>query len=872
MNRVLACAALGLTLLCSVAVCAAARGEAPTLPAVFVEPLAARPLGPANMGGRITDLAVVESRPSTLYAASASGGLWKTVNNGITWTPVFERETTIALGAVTVAPSNPEVVWVGTGEANARNSVSWGDGVYQSTDGGKTWKNRGLRDTQHIGRIVIHPKDPNTVYVAALGHIWGANAQRGIFKTADGGKTWAHSLPLDADTGCIDLTMDPGDPDTLYAAAYRVRRDGFSGPNPKVQFGSAAGLYRTRDGGKTWHKLTNGLPRRPIGRCGLAIARHDPRIVYAVIQTDRTNILTTLGQPPRTNDQPDTGGVFRSSDRGETWVKLNDLCPRPFYYGQIRLDPRDEQRVYVLGIALYVSRDGGKTFTADGARDAHADHHALWIDPADSDHLVLGCDGGVYFSYDRGAHWEHVRNLPIAQFYAAAVDMRLPYRVYGGLQDNGSWGSPSATRHADGITTADWFRILDADGFQCQVDPDDPDTVYAETQYGGLYRLNVRKGGYASIRPRPPSRLSPDYRFNWNAPLVLSRHNRLTLYYGGNHLFQSIDRGDTWKVVSPDLTHGRPGPSADRGHTLTAIAESPRKAGVLYAGTDDGRVHVTRNDGATWTDVSARIPDVPVARHISRLECSPFDEGTAWLTIDRHRNDDRKPYLFRTDDFGATWKPLANNLPKDGPVHVVRADPRNRHLLFAGTEFGLFFSLNDGASWQHLGSGLPTVAVHDLVIHPRDRDLIIATHGRGMYIVDIAPLEEMTETVRAAPYHLFDVKLATLFEYRGGHGTGEGKNYRAPNPPFGAAIWYSLREKTAQPVRLQIADAAGRVLVDVAGQQGSGLHRLQWNLRGASGFDLERGARMVPPGEYAVRLLIGGQMRMAKKLRVEAEP
>ncbi len=850
--------------------CAPVRaGEAAGVPAAWLEPLTARPLGPPNMGGRITSVAVVESRPATLYAGAASGGLWKTVNNGITWTPAFERRA--AIGAVAVAPSNPDVIWVGTGEANARNSVSWGDGVYRSEDGGKTWQHRGLRETHHVGRVIIHPKDPDTVYVAVLGHLWGPNKERGVFKTADGGKTWEHVLALDEETGCIDLVMDPADPEILYAAAYRVRRGPFSGGNPAVQFSPAAGLYRTRDGGREWTRLTIGLPTRPLGRCGLDVCRKDPRVLYAVIQTDKTNIKTTPGQAANPDSNPETGGVFCSRDRGDSWVKVNDLCPRPFYFGQVRADPRDDRFVYVLGISLHVSRDGGRTFKNDGAPGAHADHHALWIDPADPEHLVLGGDGGVYFSYDRGATWEHLRNLPVAQFYAAAVDLRKPYRVYGGLQDNGTWGGPSRTRNDEGITLADWQRFLGADGFFCQVDPADPDTLYAEGQYGMLRRINMRTGLETDIRPTPPTPQSPAYRFNWSAPLILSPHNPRTVYYGGNHLFRSVDRGDHWEVVSPDLTHGKPGVSPDQGHTLTAIAESPVKPGVLWAGSDDGRVLVSRNGGVEWTDASARIPDVPPERHISRIECSPAAAGTAWLAIDRHRQDDRAPYIFRTDDYGLHWKPLVGNLPREGSVYVLRASARNRDLLFAGTEHGLFVSLDGGETWQPLGKGLPPVPVHDLVLHPRDRELVVATHGRGLYVLDAAPLEEMTPVVRSAAAHLFEVKPATAFEVRYGRGLTGGKIYAAPNPPYGATLWYSLKEKTAAPVRVVILDVLGRTLAEMPGSSEAGLRAVQWNLRGGAGVDLSRGARLVPPGDYAARLYVAGQLIAARKFRVEAE-
>jgi photosystem II stability/assembly factor-like uncharacterized protein len=833
----------------------------------FLEPFAVRNIGPANMGGRITAFTLVETKPSIMYVAAASGGLWKSINQGNTWTPIFDKQTTASLSDVAVSASNPEIVWVGTGEANARNSVSWGDGVYKSTDGGQSWQNMGLKDSEHIGRILIHPKNPDIVYVAAVGHLWGPNKERGIYLTRDGGKTWEQSKFLNEETGFIDLAMDPRDPDTVYAAAYRVRRDAFSGGNPAIQTGPDAGLYKTTDAGKTWKRLTRGLPTRPIGRCGLAVSRKNPRIVYAIIQTDRTVLVreTELGQGARGNDRPDTGGVFRSLDRGETWEKLNDLCPRPFYYSKIRIDPTDEQRIYVLGVTLHLSVDGGKTFYRNQAPGNHADYHALWINPANPEQLLLAGDGGLYFSFDRGRSWEHVHNLPIGQFYGIGLDMRKPYRVYGGLQDNGSWGGPSQTRSREGISDADWFRILGGDGFHCQVDPINNDIVYAEGQYGRLHRINVRSGEMTEILPRPP-RGSVGYRFNWSAPILISPHNPRTLYFGGNFLFRSSNRGDTWYIISGDLTRGQPGPSANFGHTLTTLAESPLKQGLLYTGSDDGLVHVSRDGGRTWNDVSAGLSEVPANRWITRLECSPFDESTAYVTLDRHRNDDRAPYVFKTEDKGRTWKSITGNLPSGSPVHVIRADPRQRDLLYIGTEHGLFVSFDGGGAWHPFGNGLPTVAVADLAIHPRDRELVIATHGRSIYVTDIAPLQEWTPKVRESAAYLFEVKPATLFVYRPGRGFGAGKNYLAANPEFGATLWYWLKEKTDRDVSLSVLDANGLTIFTLPGSKEAGLHRVQWFLRRGT----QRDDPQVTAGEYQAQLTVGGQIQ-ARKIKVEAE-
>lgn len=832
-------------------------------PAIFINGMPARSIGPANMGGRVTDIEVVESNTKVIYVAAASGGVWKTIDGGDTWQSIFDREGVASIGDIAVSPSNPDIVWVGTGEANARNSVSWGDGVYKSENGGRTWQHMGLKETRHIGRVVIHPRNSDIVYVAALGHLWGPNPERGLYRTTDGGKTWKKSKYIDVNTGFIDAAMDPADPNTLYAAAYHVRRDAFAGGNPASQFRNSADLFKTTDGGDTWEKITNGLPDRPLGRCGFAVYRKDPNIVYAVIQTDRTS-LAPGGQPAKENADIDTGGVFRSEDKGKTWKKLNNLCPRPFYYGQIRVDPADDQRVYILGIALHVSDDGGKSFPQQlTARGVHPDHHALWINPTDPKHLILGNDGGLYFSKDRGQTWEPVRNLPIGQFYGVAADMRQPYHVYGGLQDNGSWGGPTATFSAAGITLFDWKRIAGGDGFQCAADPTDSNTVYAEGQFGRLQRITLGpRFGAKPITPRPERSASP-YRFNWDAPLLLCPHDSKTIYFGGNYLFKSIDRGDKWEVISPDLTRARPFAPA-YGHTLTTIAESPRKAGVLWAGADDGKVQVSKNAGKDWTDVSEKIPCHPHARWISRIECSHFDEGTAYVSIDRHRNDDLRPYLFKTTDFGATWQALAANLPAEEPLHVVRQSSRNPDLLFAGSECGLYVTLDGGHEW-HRYRGLPTVPVFDLVIHPRDRELVIGTHGRSVYVMDIAPLEELTEAVQRGDLHLFAVKPAVAYEPRKLEITHHARTFRAPNPPIGASICYYLRSDRAKPVSLAITGNEGQKIAALQGPAEAGFHRIYWNLRAGADQPL------IEPGSYNLTLDVDGK-QLKQKIEVRKPP
>lgn len=830
-------------------ICAAAP------PVSVLEPmpgLIPRSIGPAVMGGRIPTLAVVEKDPAIQYLGAASGGVWKTTDEGKTWTCVFAGQPHASIGAIALAPSNPEVVWVGTGEANPRNSVCWGNGVFVSRDAGKTWIHTGLEQTHHIGKIAVHPKNPDIAYVAALGHLWGPNPERGLFGTHDGGKTWTHLLRLDQDTGCIDVVIDPAEPQTIFAAAYRVRRDGFSGGNPAEQFGPLAGVYRSRDGGKSWKRLIRGLPSNAIGRVGLAISRKNPSLLYAVVQTDRTDIRQITGQA-QGYGPVESGGIFFSRDSGDTWHKINNLCPRPFYFSKIRIDPVEERRIYVLGIPLYVSYDGGRSFHAEGARGVHVDHHDLWINPADPRHLVLGNDGGLYYSHDGGANWTPINNLPISQFYAVAADRRKPFHLYGGLQDNGTWGGPNQTEHPWGILNDDWKRVLDMDGFHCQVPPDDPQTVYAEGQYGRLYRLELALRRSVSIRPTSRRADAPAYRFNWSAPLLLSAHDTKTLYYGGNQLFKSTDRGDTWRIISPELTRGQAGVRyAHTGHTLTALAESPLREGLVYTGSDDGKIHLTRDDGRTWTDLSSRLA-VPEGGWITRLVCSPHAEGTVWVSMDRHRQDDRRPYLFRSDDYGQTWKSLVANLPGECPVHVVRVDERNPDLLYLGTEFGLFISLDGGGYWQRWTERLPTCPVHDLLVHPQTRELIVATHGRGIYLVDVSPLQELTSKVRTRAVHLFEVPSVVLRKPSKPLPVPE-RTYLGENPIPGAKIWYRLGRTVSAAVQVELVTPTGRVVAQWAGAQERGIHRIVWDLK-------DRDGTMVAPGEWIVRLRVGEEVR-----------
>ena len=818
-----------------------------------------RHIGPANMGGRIDDFAVVESNPHIIYCATASGGLWKTTNNGVTWKPLFDDQSTSTIGDVAIAPSNPEIVWVGTGEANNRQSSSWGNGVYRSFDGGKTWEHLGLDDTQSIGRVVIDPVDPNVVYVAAVGHLWGPNEERGVFKTTDGGKSWIKCLYIDENTGCTDLVMDPSNNKILYAAMYQRRRRGwgFMGSGP------GSGLHRTVDGGKTWTKCTEGLTEGETGRIGIDVYRNDPNIVYVVLENKK-------------------GGIFRSEDKGENWTRMSDTNPRPMYYSQIRIDPNNDLRIWVLGARMYTSYDGGKTFKTDVVSRVHGDHHALWIDPVDSNHMVLGSDGGIYFSYDKGITWDFVCTIPLGQFYEVGYDFRKPYHIYGGLQDNGSWVGPSATKYRIGITNADWYRVGGGDGFYTQVDPDDQNILYVESQNGNLRRMNLHTKETKSIRPEPEDE-KERYRFNWNSPVVISPHNSRTIYYGGNKLFKSTDRGDTW-TASPDLTTqqdrdklplmgvlpdtntlSRNDGISTYGNIIT-ISESPVKEGVLWVGTDDGNVQLSTDGGATWTNVIEKIPDVPQYTYVSRIEASHFSEGRAYVTLDGHRNDDFNPYVYATENFGKKWKYIAKGVPDGSTANVIREHHRNENLLFIGTERGAFFSIDRGKTWHLFKGNLPMVPVDDIAIHPRENDLIFGTHGRSICVLDdITPLEELSETVLSSECHLFKLRPAERFQTYNSKGSTGYKMYIAPNPSFGAMITYFLNFEPGKEdkMTLRILGKDGQEVRKLKPVKKLGFNRLNWDLRHASPVEAERGRSalrgpFVAPGEYTVELTVKG--------------
>ena len=821
-----------------------------------------RSIGPANMGGRVADVAVDPKNPYTFYVALATGGLIKTTNNGVTWTPIFEHESVGSVGAVAVVQTDGKTIWVGTGEANGRNSSSWGDGVYKSTDGGQTWKNMGLNETQEIARVVIDPNDANVVYVAATGHLWGPNKERGVYVTRDGGKTWEQSLRVDENTGAIDVTLGAPGSNTVYAAMYQRRRKpwSFEGAGPN------AGIYKSTDAGKTWKKLINGLPNGPLGRIGLSVCASKPNTVYAVVEDQQGGGGGPFGSQSR------YGGVFRSDDAGETWKRQSGMAPRGFYFSQIRVDPTNPDHVYVLGVGLAISDDGGKTFQTGTSRGTHPDEHAMWIDPKVPDHILMGTDGGIYSTYDRGKTWQHHNNFPEGEFYEVTTDNQVPFWVYGGLQDNDCWAGPVAKDSFRGPANSDWITIgPGGDGFYALADTVNTDLVYSESQNGGLSKWNRRTNQQADLHPAAGEGQAA-YRFNWNTPLCLSRYDHSVLYMGGSHLFKYTGEGKEWNAISPDLSKQKgaaittAGSGAETYGTIVTISESPLKKGLIWCGTDDGNVQFTENEGGSWTDVTHHLPGDVRDFWVTRVEASHFEPARAYVSIDGHRSDNFGPHLFATDDYGQSWRSITGNLPKVGPVQALREDPVNPDLLFVGTEFGAFVSFDRGGHWDKLGSGLPTVAVDDLAIQPRDHALVAATHGRSFYVLDnIAPLEELTSKTRDSKVHLFPIRPGhEWLPAPGGFGAGDG--FQAQNPAQGVEIVYWLKDIADTNPAVTITDAQGKVAASLIGERFPGVKRVLWDMRvqqpGAfdpqfGGFGPRRPDRFVKPGVYTVTLTLG---------------
>jgi len=1056
-----------------------------SLPEEWTKQFKWRSIGPANMSGRITAISVYEADPATFWAATASGGLIKTENYGNTFVHQFDKESTVSIGDVCVAPSNKEIVWVGTGEANPRNSVSYGDGAYKSTDGGKTWKNMGLRETYQIGKVIVHPKNPDIVYVGALGRCYGPNPERGVYKTTDGGATWAKVFYLDDKTGVIDMQMDPSNPETLIVAMWERKRDeydstlggtiadGYDGYDTIMKWGTSAGLYKTTDGFKTTTKLTKGLPTSPIGRVGLDYFRKDPKVIFAIIDCQKIGMgkppaegvgngdFGAFGQPgeggvrlvvvreeraaakagllaediitevdgkkvtefedinnivldkkpgdklkikykrgTETKDvevtllerqgrqgggaggaggtgtaggaaattqpaQPGSylglqgqnaegddlgakitevakdspaekaglkvgdlitaldgkdligyqalvirlrdkkvgdkiklkykrgsetkevevtlvarpanatamstgtggssagqeggafaggpggptrsrpysayyggqreniqdrqgegghefGGIYKSTDGGESWTRVNSLNPRPMYFSLIRVDPSDSNKIYVGGISMHWSQDGGKTFRSNLGRDVHADHHAIWIDSRDGRHGMVGCDGGVYVTHDHFKNVDHLNMMALGQFYHVATDTQVPYYVYGGLQDNGSWGGPSSVTRPGGSTNEDWMNINGGDGFVCRVDQDDPNWVYAESQNGAMVRRNIRTGERGFSRPRTQNGInSSTFRFNWNTPFLLSSKNQKVFYCMGQYVFRSVNRGDDLKIISPELTRSKRGSGS-------ALSESPRNGDILWAGTDDGYVWVTKDGGKEWTNVTKNI-GLPGDRWVSTIEASRFVDGRAYVCFDAHRSNDDKPYVYATEDFGATWKPITANLPEFGSTRCLREDVSNQDLLYCGTEFAIFASIDRGLSWTKINNNLPTVAIHEVAVHPTAGEIVAATHGRSLWVVDVGALRQMKPATVKAEAYLYQPHTVIRYRTEPSRG-GTTRRYNGENVPFGASIYFNLN-KTAEKVSLKIVDAKGDTINELQRVPTStGLHKMNWTL------------------------------------------
>ncbi len=904
--------------------------------ASLIKDLKWRNVGPANMVGRISDFEALDGDFTQVLVAGASGGVWKSGNAGTTWEPIFDKYSSASIGDVAFFQKDPKIIWVGTGEECVRNSVAWGDGIYKSTDGGKTFARMGLETTQTIARVLTHPTDPDIVYVAASGHPWGYTGDRGLFKTTDGGKTWvklAGGLPNDGKTGAIDLVMDPANPDILYVALWQRLRQPWrfdsGGPN--------GGIFKTTDGGRTWTKLTKGLPAGELGRIGIAISRSNPKVLEAVVEHgfqpsaggQRGGMGGGAGGAPgaqAAKPDPDYAdmtklgtGIYRSEDAGATWKFMNRTNNRPFYYSHIYINPFDDKLIYFLTSNLQYSEDGGMTWkTMSGL---HPDFHTMWLDPTNKNRFYVGQDGGASLTYDHGKSWVFFDNLCLSQFYAVSADMRDPYYVYGGLQDNGTWGGPSMSREGM-ILTDFWFNFTGGDGFHTQNDPTDWRIVYSESQGGSAQRTNVETRESRSIQPRPnnvinykdyypetpapaaqagqragqraggqqaaqgqrggqqaaagqrggagqpqatpesgfaqmgPGGIRSPFRFNWSTPIFLSPHNPSIVYMGGQHLFRSEDRGDHWMIISPDLTTndkakfgardgGTDKPTggitsdvtgAETHCTIITVSESSKTPGLIWVGTDDGNVQVTRNGGVAWTNVRPNFPaDLPKNLWCSRVTASNFDEGTCYATFDGHRSDNFKPFIYKTTDYGKTWTSLANNLPDGQPVYVVIEGLKNKNLLFVGTEFGAFISVNGGKSWSSLQLNLPTVAVHDLIIHPRDCDLIAATHGRGVWIMDdISALEQATDAALNADAFLFEAQrpgTRWLRIARGGYGRGS-LYFQGENPPQGVLINYYVKGDAAGPVTVEISDITGQNKTTYSFEKPNpGINRIVWDMR-----------------------------------------
>ncbi len=869
--------------------------------------LAFRSVGPANMGGRVSAIALVPGSRTSFYVGYGTAGIFKTENLGVTFEAVFDKVPVPSIGALSVADAPPDwpgwteevkeagplpaakdsnppesaeaeagdrkdraergkgkIVWVGTGEANGRNSSSWGGGIYRSTDAGATFTHLGLTETHDIPQLAVDPRNPDVCYVAALGHLWGYNPERGVYKTTDGGKTWKHVLKVDDKTGAADVVIDPKNPDTVYAALYARRRTPWSFTGNS----DTGGIFRSDDAGKNWEKLTQGLPPR-TGRIGLTIYPQDTRILYATVESD----FGGSGRTPFDNYSL-SGGLFRTEDRGDTWTRVNKLNFRPFYFSRVAVDPEDDQRVYLPGWSLAISDDGGKTFRRSGSENVHVDFHTMVINPLDPRQILVGNDGGVYVSHDRAESWDFLNNVAVGQFYRIAVDMLDPYRIGGGLQDNGSWIGPSETlfltedESKDGILNEDWRPIHGGDGFTVAFDPTDPNLVYATSQGGYLARIRLDNNVKNLLRPSPREG-EERIRFNWDAPFLISSHDPTVLYLGGNRVFKLTERGNLWFAISGDLSRNEPGKTdtvgsdAETYGTVVSLAESPLRPGLLWAGTDDGRIHVTQDDGKSWADVTPKEVD---GLYVSRIAPSRHAEKTCYVSVDGHRSDIFKPVVLMTENMGRRWVNIIGNLPTEEPVRVITEDVASSQVLYAGTEFGVYVTLDRGRHWVKMnGNSLPPAAAHDIVQHPRERDLIVGTHGRSVYVLDDASMfAQLTQETRNRALALLDILPATprLYTERA-YGAGQGI-FRARNPAMGATFNYWLRDSTGELISITITDRFDTVIRTLKGPGYRGLNRVVWDLQADKKHliptvDTEwfEQTQFVPAGEYKVTIRRG---------------
>jgi len=876
------------------------KDDAPMSAATF-SALKMRNIGPAINSGRVSDFAVQPDAPHIIYAATASGNLWKTVNAGTTWEPIFDKEKSYSIGCVTLDPTNPNVVWVGTGENNSQRSVAFGDGVYKSLDGGQNWENVGLEDSEHIGMITIDPRDPNVVYVASQGPLWRSGGERGVYKTTDAGATWERVLHISDDTGVNEVHMDPRYPDVLYASSYQRRRHVYT----LVDGGPESAVYKSTDAGATWRKLTEGLPKVDMGKIGMAVSPANPDYIYAIIEAQRGK-----------------GGTFRSTDRGETWTKMSDyVSGSPQYYNEFIADPKDPNRVYSMDTLLQVTFDGGKTFKRLFKRNKHVDNHALWIDPDNTDHFIVGCDGGIYETFDLGQNYRFFENFPITQFYRVSVDNSKPfYYVYGGTQDNNSMGGPSRTRYSSGISNEDWFITVGGDGYETVVDPTNPNIVYSQWQYGGLVRYDRVSGELIDIQPQEePGEAA--HRWNWDSPIIISPHSPARLYYACQRLYRTDDRGNKWTAVSPDLSRqidpntlpvfGKiqsidavaKNMSTSNYGNIVSLTESPIVEGLIYVGTDDGLIQVTEDGGANWRAID-QVTGVPKMTYVSRLEASVHDADTVYATFNNKKQADFKPYVFVSRDRGQTWSSITGDLPDREIVYSLMQDHVKPELLFVGTEFGLFFTVDEGAHWIQLKGGLPTIQVRDIDIQRTENDLALATFGRGFYILDdYTALREVSEQALEQEAILFPAKdVLRYVEVEDRIGSRGASFYTVDNPPFGATFTYYLKEgfKTLEDQRVEaekkaikagedpkmptyeelrkeeeqldpeifftIRDSNGAVVDRIEGKTSKGMHRVTWNLRYPSSrpVSLKAGERpiwggipvgpLAMPGTYTVTM------------------